>query len=131
MDRRCFQDYCQNTLNSTILKETEDWEIKGYKLATMIILVSMISTYLVAYSSIIKLMLDNGSFEPAVIRQNTYLVVGVKLIFLSFLGAFTMIIVEFSSTVMCLVQLLAMITSGMDGFDKVKTKFLWFFENVL
>jgi hypothetical protein len=40
----------------------------GYKVATMTMLVSMISTYLVAYSSIIKLMLDQGNFEPAVIK---------------------------------------------------------------
>jgi hypothetical protein len=46
-------------------------------------------------------MLDNGTFEPAVIKQNTYLVVGIKLFFLSFFGAFFMIIVELASTLMC------------------------------
>jgi hypothetical protein len=105
--------------------------IWGYKIATMTMLVSMISTYLVAYSSIIKLMLDQGNFEPAVIKQNTYLVVTLKVCFLSFFGVFSMIIIEFASTVMAIAQLLAMLTSGMDGFDKVKTKFLWFFDHVL
>jgi hypothetical protein len=103
----------------------------GYKLSTCVMLVSMISTYLVAYSSIIKLMLDQGNFEPAVIKQNTYLVVGIKIGFLSFFGAFTMIIIELCSTIMAIAQLLAMLTSGMEGFDRVKTNFLWFFENVL
>jgi hypothetical protein len=43
-------------------------EVWGYKTATCIMLISMISTYLVAYSSIIKLFLDQGTFEPAVIK---------------------------------------------------------------
>lgn len=94
-------------------------------------LVSMISTYLVAYSSIIKLMLDNGKFEPAVIKKNTYLVVGFKIFFLSFMGAFFMIIVELASTLMCITQLLAMMTNGMDGFEKVKKVYMYFFENIL
>jgi hypothetical protein len=37
---------------------------KSYKWATTVMLISMFSTYLVAYSSIIKLFLDNGSYEP-------------------------------------------------------------------
>jgi hypothetical protein len=76
-------------------------------------------------------MLDNGTFEPAVIKQNTYLVVGIKLFFLTFFGAFFMIIVELASTMMCATQLLAMMTSGMDGFDKVKKAYMYFFEKVL
>jgi hypothetical protein len=40
----------------------------SYKIATTAMLISMVSTYLVAYSSIIKLFLDNGSYEPHVIR---------------------------------------------------------------
>ena len=108
----------------------EGKEVWGYKIATCIMLVSMVSTYLVAYSSIIKLFLDRGTFEPAVIKQNTYLVVMIKLCFLSFFGAFTMIIVEFMSTLMAITMLLAIFTSGMEGYDRVKTRYLWVFENV-
>ena len=103
----------------------------GYKVATCIMLVSMISTYLVAYSSIIKLMLDQGTFEPAVIKNNTAVVICFKMIFLSFLGAFTMIVIEFVSTCMCLTQALAMMTTGMVGFEIVRKKYMWFFENML
>jgi hypothetical protein len=42
-----------------------------------------------------------------------------------------MIIIEFASTLMAITQMLAMLTSGMEGFDKVKTNFLWFFDNIL
>jgi hypothetical protein len=42
-----------------------------------------------------------------------------------------MIIVELASTMMCITQLLAMMTSGMDGFDKVKKAYMYFFENIL
>ena len=108
----------------------EGKEVWGYKIATCIMLVSMVSTYLVAYSSIIKLFLDRGTFEPAVIKQNTYLVVMIKLCFLSFFGAFTMIIIEFIQTVMAFTQMLALFTVGMDGFDKVKDRYMWIFENV-
>jgi hypothetical protein len=108
----------------------EGKEVWGYKIATCIMLVSMVSTYLVAYSSIIKLFLDRGTFEPAVIKQNTYLVVMIKLCFLSFFGAFTMIFVEFLSTLMAITMLLAILTSGMEGYDRVKARYLWVFENV-
>lgn len=56
------------------------------------------STYLVAYSSIIKLMLDNGSFEPKIIKGNGYLVVAMKLLFLTFIGPIYIIFVELAST---------------------------------
>lgn len=108
----------------------EGKEVWGYKIATCIMLVSMVSTYLVAYSSIIKLFLDRGTFEPAVIKQNTYLVVMIKLCFLSFFGAFSMMIVEFLSTMMAITMLLAILTSGMEGYDRVKVRYLWVFENV-
>ena len=41
---------------------------RSYKMATTAMLISMISTYLVAYSSIIKLFLDNGQYEPHIIK---------------------------------------------------------------
>jgi hypothetical protein len=53
------------------------------------------------------------------------------MFFLSFFGAFFMIIIELVSTLMCCVQALAMLTSGMEGFEKVRKKFMWFFEHVL
>jgi hypothetical protein len=40
----------------------------SYKIATTCMLICMLSTYLVAYSSIIKLFLDNGSYEPHIIK---------------------------------------------------------------
>lgn len=58
----------------------------SYKTATTIMLISMFSTYLVAYSSIIKLLLDTGSFEPHIIKQNPIIVIVAKFMFLSFLG---------------------------------------------
>jgi hypothetical protein len=60
-----YRSFCEVDLQGEYFFEKE---VYGYKVATCVMLVSMISTYLVAYSSIIKLMLDQGTFEPAVIK---------------------------------------------------------------
>jgi hypothetical protein len=41
-----------------------------------------------------------------------------------------MIIIEFIQTIMAFTQMLALFTVGMDGFDKVKDRYMWIFENV-
>jgi hypothetical protein len=43
-------------------------ENASYKIVTTTMAISMLSTYLIAYSSIIKLMLDSGKFEPHIIK---------------------------------------------------------------
>ena len=94
-------------------------------------LVSMLSTYLVAYSSIIKLLLDTGVFEPHIIKQNPAIVVFCKILFLTFLGPFYIMFIELLSTVMAFTQMFALILIGYMGFDIVKKKFMYIFEKVL
>ena len=80
-------------------------------------MISMTSTYLVAYSSIIKLFLDTGSFEPHIIKQNPIVVILVKLVFLTFMGPCYIMIIEFMSTAMAIMQVVAMLVSGYKGYD--------------
>ena len=108
-----------------------DFNERSYKWATTVMLISMLSTYLVAYSSIIKLFLDNGSYEPHIIKQQTYLTMLAKIVFLSFLGPGFIIGVELLSTTMAFCQMYALLAVGYTGFDIVKNKFMYIFENVL
>lgn len=94
-------------------------------------LISMFSTYLVAYSSIIKLMLDTGVFEPHIIKQNPMITVFFKILFLTFLGPFYIMFIELLSTSMAFAQMYALLIIGYQGFDIVKNKFMYVFENVL
>ena len=94
-------------------------------------MISMTSTYLVAYSSIIKLFLDTGSFEPHIIKQNPIVVILVKLVFLTFMGPCYIMIIEFMSTAMAIMQVVAMLVSGYKGYDQVRSNFMYVFENVL
>lgn len=94
-------------------------------------LISMFSTYLIAYSSIIKLNLDNGSYEPHIIKQNTIITMFVKVIFLTFIGPTYIMGIELLSTVMAFSQMYALVVIGYAGFDIIKNKFMYIFENVL
>ena len=103
----------------------------SYKVTTTVMLISMLSTYLVAYSSIIKLFLDNGSYEPQILKKNPLITRIVKVIFLTFLGPFYIMSVELLSTVMAITQMIGLITVGYDGYDLIKNRFMFIFENVL
>ena len=95
--------------------------------------IAFMSTYLVAYSSIIKLMLDQGNFEPKVIKQNGYLVIAAKLLFLTFIGPIYIIFVEIASTLQATSQFFAMIGDADGGFDSIKNSrgFTYVFESML
>lgn len=92
--------------------------------------ISMLSTYLIAYSSIIKLLLDNGSFEPHITKQNRLIVLIIKFIFLSFLGPMCIMCIEAFSALMALSQVFALLAVGYVGYDIIKNRFMYVFENV-
>lgn len=94
-------------------------------------LMSMFSTYLVAHSSIIKLFLDNGSYEPQIIKLNSILTKIFKIVFLTFLGPFYIMGIEMVSTIMAICQMVALLVIGYEGFDIIRRRFMHVFENVL
>lgn len=94
-------------------------------------LICMLSTYLVAYSSIIKLFLDNGWYEPQIIKQNPLITRLVKWVFLTFIGPVYIMGVEFLSTLMAAAQMIALVVVGYSGYDIIKIRFMYIFENVL
>ena len=94
-------------------------------------LMSMFSTYLVAHSSIIKLFLDNGSYEPQIIKLNSILTKIFKIVFLTFLGPFYIMGIEMVSTIMAISQMIALLVIGYEGFDIIRRRFMHVFENVL
>jgi hypothetical protein len=55
----------------------------------------------------------------------------VKVLFLTFLGPFYIMGIELLSTVMAIVQMGALLIIGYQGFDIVKKKFMYVFENIL
>lgn len=103
----------------------------SYKVSTVVMLISMMSTYLVAYSSIIKLMLDNGSYEEHVIKKNAIIAIFFKIIFLSFMGPIYIMGIEMFSTFMAISQMYALLAIGYQGFDLMKDRFMYIFENIL
>jgi hypothetical protein len=102
-----------------------------YKISTTVMAISMFATYLIAYSSIIKLMLDSGKFEPRIIKVNSYFVILMKILFLTFVGPLYILFIELLSTIMAVCQANAMLIIGYKGYDQVRANFMYLFENVL
>jgi hypothetical protein len=55
----------------------------------------------------------------------------MKIMFLTFLGPFYIMLIELLSTLMAVSQLYVMLVIGFKGFDEVKKNFMYIFENVL
>lgn len=100
----------------------------SYKFATVFIFMSVSSVYLIAYSSMINMLLFKGVYEPAQVRRNTCCQVFMKLIFLTFLGPFYFIFIELTSKFMAVCTSLAMILAGKRGYLVIRMKFLGFIE---
>jgi len=101
----------------------------SYKFATVYIFLSLTSVYLIAYSSMINMLLFKGVYEPAQVRRNSCFQVFLKLLFLTFIGPFYFVLVELFSKSMAVVTSLAMILTGRRGYLRVRMKFLGFIES--
>lgn len=115
-------------LSSVYWKGMKHSDNHSYKFATVYIFMCLTSVYLIAYSSMINMLLFKGVYEPAQIRRNTWFQVFLKLIFLTFFGPFYFIFVELAFKFMAVSTSLAMILSGKNGYLKVRMKFLGFIE---
>jgi hypothetical protein len=101
----------------------------SYKFATVFIFMSVSSVYLIAYSSMINMLLFKGVYEPAQVRRNSCCQVFLKLIFLTFIGPFYFIFIELASKLMAVCTSLAMIIGGKRGYLVIRMKFLGFIES--
>jgi len=102
----------------------------SYKFATVFIFMSVSSVYLIAYSSMINMLLFKGVYEPAQVRRNSCCQVFLKLIFLTFIGPFYFIFIEIASKLMAVCTSLAMILAGKRGYLVIRMKFLGFIESM-
>jgi hypothetical protein len=102
----------------------------SYKFATVFIFMSVSSVYLIAYSSMINMLLFKGVYEPAQVRRNSCCQVFLKLIFLTFIGPFYFIFIEVASKLMAVCTSLAMILAGKRGYLVIRMKFLGFIESM-
>lgn len=99
-------------------------DLWSYKFATVFIFMSITSVYLIAYSSMINMLLFKGVYEPQQIKRNTYFQVFNKIIFLSFLGPIYFVGVEIISKIMAVFATLGMILRGKTGYQWVRVRFL-------
>lgn len=105
-------------------------ENASYKFATVYIFMAISSNYLIAYSSMVNMLLFKGAYEPAQVRKNSRCKVLLKLFFLTFIGPFYFIFVEFASKFMALWTSIAMLCAGKRGYLKVRMKFLGCIESI-
>lgn len=102
----------------------------SYKFATVYIFLCLTSVYLIAYSSMINMLLFKGVYEPQIIRRNNCCQVLLKIMFLSFLGPFYFVGVELVSKIMAVCASLGMLLCGKRGYFGVRTCFLRIIEGV-
>lgn len=108
----------------------ENHHLWSYKFATVYIFMSISSVYLIAYSSMINMLLFKGVYEPQQIKRNSYCQVFFKLIFLSFLGPIYFIFVELVVKTMSVFASLGMLFCGKKGYLAVRVCFLRFIDYV-
>ena len=89
--------------------EEENIDKIGYKGALMVIFFSLLSTHLIAYSSIINMQLNLGLYEPAVVKKASCFGVMGKVLFLTCLGPIAPFMLEVLLKLKGLVQLPALI----------------------
>lgn len=80
--------------------------------------------YLIAYSSMINMLLFKGVYEPQVIKRNSCCQVTIKIVFLSFLGPLYFVGVELVSKTMAVCASLGMLTCGRKGYLAARIRFL-------
>lgn len=102
----------------------------SYKFATLYIFMCISSEYLIAYSSMINMLLFKGVYEPNQIKRNSWFQVFLKLIFLSFIGPIYFVFVEMAVKTMAVLASLGMLFRGKDGYLAVRVKFLRAIENI-
>lgn len=100
----------------------------SYKFATVFIFMCLTSVYLIAYSSMINMLLFKGVYEPAQVRRNSCFQVSLKLVFLTFIGPFYFVFVELTSKLMAISTSMAVLLAGQTGYLRVRIKFLGFIE---
>ena len=98
----------------------------SYKIVTVLIFTLLTSVYLIAYSSVINMLLYKGVYEPQQIKKNSCMQVFLKLIFLSFIGPLYFVIVKLKVKVMSVLAAIALIFTGKKGYLCVRSVFLGF-----
>jgi hypothetical protein len=102
----------------------------SYKFATVYIFMAISSNYLIAYSSMVNMLLFKGAYEPAQVRKNSCCKVLLKLLFLTFIGPFYFIFVELASKFMALWTSIAMLCAGRRGYLIWRIRFLGCIESI-
>ena len=107
----------------------ENKDKDSFKIAVLIIFVSICSCFLIAYSSIVNMLLYNGVYEPAQIRRQGYIMVFFRLLFLSFIGPIYFIFIELTHKIMNVVSFFGLLC-GKQGHSSIKNFFLAFIKKV-
>ena len=102
----------------------ENHDMWSYKFAFVYIFMSVSSVYLIAYSSMINMLLFKGVYEPQQIKRNNCCQVAIKMIFLSFLGPLYFVGVELFSKLMAVFAAFGMIFYGKTGYQFIRVHFL-------
>ena len=101
----------------------ENVDKHSFKIATLVIFISICSCFLIAYSSIVNMLLYNGVYEPAQIRRQNYCMVLFRLLFLTFIGPFYFVFIELTHKIMAICSFFGLLC-GKSGYQNVKNFFL-------
>lgn len=107
----------------------ENQDKDSYKIASVVIFIAISSCFLIAYSSIVNMLLYNGVYEPAQIKRQSYFMVFMRLIFLTFVGPFYFLLIEFMQKVMEISAFFGLLHSR-NGYKQVKVFFLAIIKKV-
>ena len=107
----------------------ENQDKDSFKIAVLVIFISICSCFLIAYSSIVNMLLYNGVYEPAQIRRQGYCMVFFRLMFLTFIGPFYFIFIEILNKLMNICAFFGLLC-GKEGHLNIKNVFLGLIKSV-
>ena len=93
----------------------------SFKIVFLIIVIAIASCFLIAYSSIVSMLLYNGDYEPS--KKQKPVKLFFRLLFLTFVGPFYFIVIEFIHKIMDLCSFFGLLC-GKNGHRDVKLFFL-------
>lgn len=107
----------------------ENIDKDSYKIAVLVMFISICSCFLIAYSSIVNMLLYNGVYEPAQIRRQGYCMIFFRLLFLSFIGPFYFVLIEITHKIMNIFSFLGLLC-GKKGYQGIKNFFLGLIKRI-
>ena len=105
------------------MEEDASYDIQPYRYFTIVSILAVTSNYIIAYSALIKIRLDQGDYEPAVAQHDSWFGKLKKICFLTFLGPALVLFCDVLNFIRILLSILFAVFCSPAGHRKLNACF--------